>query len=72
MEPPRSSTSVTYEVLNGLKASGADVEVVTERSGHRRIDVVLEVSAAGVETVENCNQILTIRFQLRLCPRDLR
>ena len=28
MEPPRSSTSVTYEVLNGLKASGADVEVV--------------------------------------------
>jgi glutathione synthase/RimK-type ligase-like ATP-grasp enzyme len=24
---------VTYEVLNGLKASGADVEVVTERSG---------------------------------------
>lgn len=33
MEPPRSSTSVTYEVLNGLKASGADVEVVTERSG---------------------------------------
>jgi len=33
MEPPRSSTSVTHEVLNGLKASGADVEVVTERSG---------------------------------------
>lgn len=33
MEPPRSSTSVTYEVLNGLKAGGADVEVVTERSG---------------------------------------
>lgn len=33
MEPPRSSTSVTYEVLNGLKANGADVEVVTERSG---------------------------------------
>lgn len=33
MEPPRSSTSVTYEVLNGLKARGADVEVVTERSG---------------------------------------
>lgn len=33
MEPPRSSTSVTYEVLNGLKASGANVEVVTERSG---------------------------------------
>src|SRR5262245_61412489 len=33
MEPPRSSSSVTYDVLNGLKASGADVEVVTERSG---------------------------------------
>lgn len=33
MEPPRSSTSVTYEVLNGLRAGGADVEVVTERSG---------------------------------------
>ena len=33
MEPPRSTTSVTHEVLNGLKASGADVEVVTERSG---------------------------------------
>lgn len=33
MEPPRSNTSVTYEVLNGLKARGADVEIVTERSG---------------------------------------
>ncbi|MGH9842029.1 MAG: ATP-grasp domain-containing protein [Blastocatellia bacterium] len=33
MEPPRSQTSVTYEVLSGLKASGAEVEVVTERSG---------------------------------------
>lgn len=33
MEPPRSSTSVTYEVLNGLRAGGAEVEVVTERSG---------------------------------------
>ncbi len=33
MEPPRSKDSVTYEVLNGLKAGGADVEVVTERSG---------------------------------------
>lgn len=33
MEPPRSSTSVTYDVLNALKSSGADVEVVTERSG---------------------------------------
>lgn len=33
MEPPRSQTSVTYDVLNGLKARGADVEIVTERSG---------------------------------------
>ena len=33
MEPPRSSTSVTYDVLNGLKAKGAEVEIVTERSG---------------------------------------
>src|SRR5262249_46183691 len=33
MEPPRSKNSVTYDVLNGLQASGADVEVVTERSG---------------------------------------
>lgn len=33
MEPPRSSSSVTYDVLNGLKAGGAEVEVVTERSG---------------------------------------
>lgn len=33
MEPPRSKDSVTYEVLNGLQARGADVEVVTERSG---------------------------------------
>lgn len=33
MEPPRSKNSVTYEVLNGLQASGSDVEVVTERSG---------------------------------------
>ncbi|NOT59485.1 MAG: hypothetical protein HOP19_04580 [Acidobacteria bacterium] len=33
MEPPRSTTSVTYDVLNGLKARGADVEIVTERSG---------------------------------------
>ncbi len=33
MEPPRSKTSVTYDVLNGLQASGAEVEVVTERSG---------------------------------------
>src|SRR5262249_35855448 len=33
MEPPRSSNSGTYDVLNGLKSSGADVEIVTERSG---------------------------------------
>jgi ribosomal protein S6--L-glutamate ligase len=33
MEPPRSSTSVTHDVLSGLQASGAEVEVVTERSG---------------------------------------
>jgi len=33
MEPPRSKSSVTYDVLNGLQSSGADVEVVTERSG---------------------------------------
>jgi ribosomal protein S6--L-glutamate ligase len=33
MEPPRSKNSVTYDVLNGLQASGADVDVVTERSG---------------------------------------
>ena len=33
MEPPRSSSSVTYDVLNSLKSSGADVEIVTERSG---------------------------------------
>mgnify|MGYP000282923498 CR=1 FL=1 len=26
MEPPRSSTSVTYEILDGLKAGGAEVE----------------------------------------------
>jgi glutathione synthase/RimK-type ligase-like ATP-grasp enzyme len=33
MEPPRSSTSVTYEILDNLKAGGVDVSVVTERSG---------------------------------------
>lgn len=33
MEPPRSKDSVTYEVLNGLKERGSEVEVVTERSG---------------------------------------
>jgi len=33
MEPPRSKESVTYDILNGLKTRGAEVEVVTERSG---------------------------------------
>lgn len=33
MEPPRSKTSVTYDIINGLKAGGADVEIVTEQSG---------------------------------------
>ncbi len=33
MEPPRSKDSVTYQVIEGLKAGGADVEIVTERSG---------------------------------------
>lgn len=33
MEPPRSKDSVTYQVVEGLKTGGADVEIVTERSG---------------------------------------
>jgi glutathione synthase/RimK-type ligase-like ATP-grasp enzyme len=33
MEPPRSQTSVTYDVINGLKQGGAEVEIVTERAG---------------------------------------
>src|SRR4030095_8654645 len=33
MEPPRSQTSVTYEVIEGLRAGGAEVEIVTERTG---------------------------------------
>lgn len=33
MEPPRSKTSVTYDVIDGLKTSGAEVAVVTEQSG---------------------------------------
>lgn len=33
MEPPRSKTSVTYDIVNGLKAGGADVDVVSQRSG---------------------------------------
>jgi ribosomal protein S6--L-glutamate ligase len=33
MEPPRSESSVTYDIVNGLKSGGAEVEVVSERSG---------------------------------------
>lgn len=33
MEPPRSKTSVTFDIINGLKAAGADVEIITEQSG---------------------------------------
>jgi glutathione synthase/RimK-type ligase-like ATP-grasp enzyme len=33
MEPPRSATSVTYDVVAGLREAGVDLEVVTERSG---------------------------------------
>ena len=33
MEPPRSKTSVTHDIVNGLKSGGADVEIVTERTG---------------------------------------
>jgi ribosomal protein S6--L-glutamate ligase len=33
MEPPRSETSVTYDVIRGLEERGADVRVVTERTG---------------------------------------
>ncbi|HXG68659.1 MAG TPA: hypothetical protein VNO70_26420 [Blastocatellia bacterium] len=33
MEPPRSQTSVTYDIIHSLKAGGADVEIVTERAG---------------------------------------
>ena len=33
MEPPRSKTSVTHDIVNGLKNGGADVEIVTERTG---------------------------------------
>ena len=33
MEPPRSKTSVTHDVVSGLKSGGADVEIVTERTG---------------------------------------
>jgi ribosomal protein S6--L-glutamate ligase len=33
MEPPRSTSSVTYDVVSGLESLGADLEIVTERSG---------------------------------------
>jgi ribosomal protein S6--L-glutamate ligase len=33
MEPPRSPSSVTFQIIEGLKSSGADVEIVTERTG---------------------------------------
>lgn len=33
MEPPRSPNSVTYQIIDGLKQSGAEVEIVTERAG---------------------------------------
>lgn len=33
MEPPRSESSVTYDIVNGLKTGGAEVETVSERSG---------------------------------------
>lgn len=33
MEPPRSQTSVTYDIIEGLKSGGADVSIVTEQSG---------------------------------------
>lgn len=33
MEPPRSPSSVTFQIIEGLKSSGAGVEIVTERTG---------------------------------------
>src|SRR5687768_8207160 len=33
MEPPRSKTSVTYDIIEGLKTGGAEVEIITEQSG---------------------------------------
>jgi ribosomal protein S6--L-glutamate ligase len=33
MEPPRSKTSVTYEIIDGLRAGGAEVDILTERAG---------------------------------------
>lgn len=37
MEPPRSPSSVTYDVVEGLKSSGADLDIVSERD--RSIDL---------------------------------
>jgi ribosomal protein S6--L-glutamate ligase len=37
MEPPRSPKSVTYDIVEGLKASGAELEIVSERD--RLIDL---------------------------------
>lgn len=33
MEPPRSKTSVTFDVVAGLERGGIDLKIVTERSG---------------------------------------
>lgn len=33
MEPPRSAKSVTHDVVTGLKDDGADLDIVTERTG---------------------------------------
>ena len=33
MEPPRSPNSVTFQVVDGLKEGGANVDIVTERAG---------------------------------------
>lgn len=33
MEPPRSPSSVTFQVVDGLKGGGANVDIVTERAG---------------------------------------
>ena len=33
MEPPRSKTSVTYDIIAGLEAGGADVAIISEQSG---------------------------------------
>ena len=33
MEPPRSPSSVSHDIVNELKAGGAELDIVTERSG---------------------------------------